>query len=264
MTSELVIREQTGAVVRLVLNDPQRLNALSDLMIAALSGQIALLSQETEIKVVVIAAQGRAFCAGHDLRQMQAGREDADGGRARFTALFASCSAMMQALSALPQIVVAEVQGVATAAGCQLVAHCDLAVAAEGVKFGVNGVNLGLFCSTPMVALTRKVAPSVAMEMLTTGEFISAARAREVGLVNRVVAADDLRAETGRLAAGLAGKLGLALRLGKAAFWAQHGLPMPQAYGVAGRAIVENMMAPDTAEGIAAFLEKRSPDWAGK
>ena len=170
----------------------------------------------------------------------------------------------MQALSALPQIVVAEVQGVATAAGCQLVAHCDLAVAAEGVKFGVNGVNLGLFCSTPMVALTRKVAPSVAMEMLTTGEFISAARAREVGLVNRVVAADDLRAETGRLAAGLAGKLGLALRLGKAAFWAQHGLPMPQAYGVAGRAIVENMMAPDTAEGIAAFLEKRSPDWAGK
>ena len=264
MNSELVIREQTGAVVRLVLNDPQRFNALSDQMIAALSGQIALLSQETEIKVVVIAAQGRAFCAGHDLRQMQAGREDADGGRARFTALFASCSAMMQALSALPQIVVAEVQGVATAAGCQLVVHCDLAVAAEVVKFGVNGVNLGLFCSTPMVALTRKVAPGVAMEMLTTGEFISATRAREVGLVNRVVTAEDLRAETNRLAATLAGKLGLALRLGKEAFWAQHGLPMPQAYGVAGRAIVENMMAPDTAEGIAAFLEKRSPDWAGK
>ena len=152
----------------------------------------------------------------------------------------------------------------ATAGGCQLVASCDMAVAAETVKFGVNGVNLGLFCSTPMVALTRKVGPAVAMEMLTTGEFISAARAREVGLVNRVVPPDDLHAETDRLAATIAGKLGVALRMGKAAFRAQMGLPLTDAYDLASQVMVDNMMQADTTEGIAAFLDKRSPAWEGK
>ncbi len=258
----VLMRQDAGAVVRLTLNDPGRFNALSDEMILALSVEIAALGKRPDVRVVVIAAAGKAFCAGHDLRQMQAGRADADGGKERFAALFAKCGAMMQSLSALPQIVIAEVQGVATAAGCQLVASCDMAVAADTARFGVNGVNLGLFCSTPMVALTRKVPASVAMEMLTTGEFILAPRAREVGLINRVVAADALRAATDALAGVVSGKLGTALRLGKAAFWAQQELPVGPAYEVAARAMVDNMMHPDTAEGIDAFLEKRPAKWA--
>lgn len=247
--------------MRLTLNDPARFNALSDELLSALAATIGELGARDDICVVIIAGAGRAFCAGHDLRQMQAGRADADGGRQRFADLFAACSAMMQALVALPQIVIAEVQGVATAAGCQLVASCDLAVAAEGTRFGVNGINVGLFCATPMVALTRKVPPAVAMEMLTTGEFLSAVRAREVGPVNRVVAPEALRAETDALARLLAGKLGPALRAGKAAFRAQAGLPVDAAYELAARAMTENMMLPDTAEGIAAFLEKRRSNW---
>ncbi len=261
VSERLLLREETGAVLRLTMNDPARLNALSDEMIDALSIEVAEVSRRKDLRVVVISAAGKAFCAGHDLRQMQAGRLDADLGRARYAKLFATCSAMMQSLSALPQIVIAQVQGVAAAAGCQLVASCDMAVAAEGAKFGVNGVNLGLFCTTPMVALTRKVAPGVAMEMLSTGTFISAPRAREVGLVNRVAPAQNLRDETDQLAAQVAGKLGQALRLGKAAFWAQQGLTLPRAYALAGDVMVENMMDSDTAEGIAAFLEKRNPNW---
>lgn len=260
---DLLKSEVSGAILRLTMTDPARFNALSDEMIHALSVEIARLSKRPSVRVVVLAATGRAFCAGHDLRQMQAARSEADGGRARFATLFATCSAMMQSLSALPQIVIAQVQGVATAAGCQLVASCDLVVAAEEARFGVNGVNLGLFCTTPMVALTRKVAPGVAMEMLTTGEFISAQRAREVGLVNRVVPPADLRAQTDHLANTVAGKLGVALRIGKAAFQKQAGLPLGAAYEAAGRAMVDNMMQPDTAEGIAAFLEKRPPNWGG-
>lgn len=263
MGEDLLKSEVSGAILRLTMTDAARFNALSDEMIQALSLEIAKVSKRPAIRVVVLAATGRAFCAGHDLRQMQAARDAADGGRARFESLFATCAAMMQSLSALPQIVIAQVQGVATAAGCQLVASCDLVVASQEAKFGVNGVNLGLFCSTPMVALTRKVAPGVAMEMLTTGEFISAPRAREVGLVNRVVPGPDLQAQTDHLADTVAGKLGVALRLGKAAFRAQSGLPIGAAYEVAGRAMVDNMMQPDTAEGIAAFLEKRPPNWGG-
>ncbi len=261
MSDGLLICEQAGRVFRLTLNDPGRFNALSEEMIAALSVQIAALAGRSDLGVVVIAAAGRAFCAGHDLRQMQASRSAPDGGKARFQALFAACSAMMQSLSALPQIVIAQVQGVATAAGCQLVASCDMAVAIDTARFGVNGVNIGLFCSTPMVALTRKIPPAVAMEMLTTGAFISASRAREVGLVNRVASAETLQAETDDLAGAVAGKLGTALRLGKAAFWAQQGLSVPAAYALTGQVIVDNMMDPDTCEGITAFLEKRPPAW---
>lgn len=264
MDSDLLKHTELGAVLRLTLNDPARFNALSNEMIDALTVEIALAAQRSDVAVVVLAAAGKAFCAGHDLRQMQAARQAADGGRHSFETLFASCGAMMQSLAALPQIVIAEVQGVATAAGCQLVASCDMVVAAQGAKFGVNGVNLGLFCSTPMVALTRKVPPAVALEMLTTGEFISADRAREVGLVNRVVSAGDLRDATDRLAATVAGKLGLALILGKAAFRAQQGLPVGAAYDLAAKVMVRNMMQPETAEGIAAFLEKRPPNWPPK
>jgi enoyl-CoA hydratase/carnithine racemase len=167
----------------------------------------------------------------------------------------------MTAITALPQPVIAEAHGIATAAGCQLVASCDMAVAAEGTRFGVNGVNIGLFCSTPMVALTRAVAPKVAFEMLTTGAFIDAERAREVGLINRVVPAEALGDETLELAQTLAAKLSVALRIGKRGFYDQLGLPLADAYAQAGQAMLTNMLEPDTDEGISAFLEKRKPDW---
>jgi enoyl-CoA hydratase/carnithine racemase len=253
MSQGLLTRSETGATARLTLNDPARFNALSDEMLAALSAEIAELSSREDLRVLVLAAAGKAFCAGHDLRQMQAGRADVDGGRQRFAELFARCGAVMQSLSALPQIVIAQVHGVATAGGCQLVASCDLAVASDTAKFGVNGINLGLFCSTPMVPLSRKVPPGVALEMLTTGSFLSAARAREVGLINQVVAPSQLEAKTTALAREVSGKLGLALRMGKAAFWAQQGLSVPAAYGLTTAVMVDNLMAPDTGEG--------APDW---
>ena len=261
MGETLLLRQDQGPVARLVMNAPDRLNALSDAMLAALAEEFARLAQDHTIRVVVLAGAGKAFCAGHDLREMQAGRQSADGGAAYFADLFARCAAVMQAIPALPQPVIAEVQGIATAAGCQLVASCDMAVAAEGTRFGVNGVNIGLFCSTPMVALTRNVAPKVAFEMLTTGEFIDAARAREVGLVNRVVPRDALTDAAMSLAGTVAAKLTAAVRIGKRAFYDQSGLPLADAYRFTGDVMVENMMLRDTDEGISAFLEKRDPDW---
>lgn len=262
MTEPLLIREDAGAIATLTLNDPAKLNALSDAMIAALSDELDRLASDSTIKVVVLKGAGRAFCAGHDLREMQAARQAADGGAAAFKDLFDRCAAMMQRLPALPQPVIAQAHGIATAAGCQLLASCDLAVAAEGTRFGVNGVNIGLFCSTPMVALTRKVAPAVAFEMLTTGEFIDASRARDVGLVNRVAPAEELDATTRQLAETIAGKLGAAVKIGKGAFYDQMGLPLAAAYEHTGAVMVENMLYRDTNEGICAFLEKRKPDWA--
>ncbi len=217
---------------------------------------------DESVRVVILAAEGKAFCAGHDLRQMQAARDDGDAGREAYGQLFTACAQMMQLIPALPQPVIAEVQGIATAAGCQLVASCDMAVAAEGTRFGVNGVNIGLFCSTPMVALTRAVPPKAAFEMLTTGEFIEAGRARELGLVNRVVPSDRLTDETMALAQTVAAKLPAAVRMGKRAFHAQLGLGLADAYDTAGGTMCENMMLPDTDEGITAFLEKRAPAWA--
>ncbi len=193
---------------------------------------------------------------------MQAARAEPDGGAATLRRLFDTCAAVMQRLPALPQPVIAQVQGLATAAGCQLAASCDLVTAAEDARFGVNGVNIGLFCSTPMVALSRKVPPAVAFEMLTTGEFISAARAREVGLVNRIAPAEALDTATMDLARTLAGKLSAAVKIGKRAFYDQAGLPLSQAYALTGQVMVENMLWRDTAEGMQAFLEKRRPDWA--
>jgi len=254
-------RSDQGAVARLTLNHPEKLNALSDAMLAALQDQFDSLAQDPSIRVVILAGAGKAFCAGHDLKEMTQGRQAADGGRAYFADLFARCARVMTAIRTLPQPVIAQPHGIATAAGCQLVASCDLAVAATGTRFGVNGVNIGLFCSTPMVALSRNIPRKQAFEMLTTGDFIDTDRAQALGLINRAVDPDRLEAETDALAARIAAKLGAAVRIGKRAFYDQLEMPLDQAYAHTGDVMVENMMYRDTAEGISAFLEKRSPDW---
>ncbi len=254
-------REDRGAVRHLRMNVPERLNALSDAMIAALQGELDALEHDRAIRVVVLSGAGRAFCAGHDLKEMTAARQSEDGGAANYADLFNRCARMMTTLQSVPQPVIAKVHGLATAAGCQLVASCDLAVAAEGTKFGVNGVNIGLFCSTPMVALSRNLPRKHAFEMLVTGEFIEADRARELGLLNRVVPVGDLDAEAERLAEVIAGKLGSAVRIGKRAFYDQVQMPVDAAYRHTGEVMVENMLNRETEEGISAFLEKRSPSW---
>ena len=254
-------RQDTDAVAHLRMNAPERLNALSDEMLAALQDQIDALSQDRSVRAVVLSGAGKAFCAGHDLKQMTAGRQAEDGGAAYFADLFARCSAVMTGLQRLPQPVIAQVHGIATAAGCQLVATCDLAVAAEGTRFGVNGVNIGLFCSTPMVALSRNIPRKQAFEMLTTGAFIDATRAADLGLVNRVVPPEALEAEAASLATTIAAKLGRVVKIGKRAFYDQLDLPLDEAYRLTGAVMVENLAYRDTEEGIAAFLEKRAPDW---
>ena len=261
MTDALLIRHDAGSIARLTLNAPQSLNALSDAMLAALAAEFTALATDATIRVVILQGAGKAFCAGHHLREMQAGRAHADQGRGYFADLFKRCAAVMQMIPALPQPVIAQVHGIATAAGCQLVAACDLAVAATDTKFGVNGVNIGLFCSTPMVALTRNVPRKAAFEMLTTGQFITAARATELGLINRHVPHDALEATTQTLAETIAAKLGQAVKIGKAAFYDQINLPLDQAYAHTAAVMVENMLWRDTDEGITAFLEKRKPNW---
>ena len=254
-------RNDTGAVAHLRMNAPERINALSDGMIAALQDQFDALKEDGSIRAVILSGAGKAFCAGHDLKEMTAGRQAEDGGKAYFKDLFERCSKMMLSIQSLPQPVIAQAHGIATAAGCQLVASCDMAVAAQGTRFGVNGVNIGLFCSTPMVALTRNVPRKHAFEMLSTGEFIEAERARELGLINRAVAPEDLEAETAALAAKLADKLGAAVRIGKQAFYEQAQMSISDAYAYAGSVMVENMLYRDTEEGISAFLDKRAPEW---
>jgi enoyl-CoA hydratase/carnithine racemase len=262
MTDIPLLRADSGGVATLTLNAPKTLNALSDAMLAALSAELAALASDRSIRVVILRATGKAFCAGHDLREMQAARQSPDKGAAAFADLFNRCATVMQAITALPQPVIAEVHAIAAAAGCQLVASCDLVVASDQAKFGVNGVNIGLFCSTPMVALTRKVPPAIAFEMLTTGAFIDAQRAAQVGLVNHVTPAEDLESHTRALAETIASKLTAAVKIGKSAFYDQIGLPLAEAYDHAGKVMVENMLWRDTDEGITAFLEKRKPDWA--
>ena len=261
MSDPLVLRTDDGSLAILTLNAPGRLNALSSPMLLALEAAFAALAADATIRVVVLKGAGRVFSAGHDLKEMQAARAAADKGAAAFAALFDLCARVMTRISALPQPVIAQVHGMAAAAGCQLAASCDMVVAAEDARFGVNGVNIGLFCSTPMVALTRKIPPAVAFEMLTTGEFITAARAHEVGLVNRVSPPDALEDTTLALARTVAAKLGAAVKIGKSGFYDQIALPLAQAYAQTGAAMVENMLWRDTEEGIRAFLEKRKPDW---
>lgn len=261
MQSEILLRQQLDDVAILVLNAPDSLNALSNAMIAALRAELIALAQDRDTRAVILRGEGRAFCAGHDLREVQASRTAADGGRAAFTDLFARCAEVMQLIGQLPQPVIAQVHGIATAAGCQLVAACDLAIAEENCRFGVNGINVGLFCSTPMVALSRAVPPKAAFELLTTGQFIAAPRAAELGLINRAVPAPELEAEVLVLARQLAAKFAPALQIGKAAFYRQLGQPLETAYAIGGEAIVENLLWDETREGIDAFLDKRAPGW---
>ncbi|SMP23833.1 enoyl-CoA hydratase [Shimia sagamensis] len=257
----LLERRDTNAVAHLTMNAPERLNALSDEMLAALQNEFDTLKDDTSIRAITLSGSGKAFCAGHDLKQMTAGRQSEDGGRDYFADLFNRCATMMQTIQQLPQPVIAQVHGIATAAGCQLVATCDMAVAAKGTRFGVNGVNIGLFCSTPMVALTRNIPRKQAFEMLTTGQFIDATRAETLGLINRVVPEENLQSETTQLAETIAQKLSAAVKIGKQTFYEQLQMPLNQAYAHAGSVMVENMLYAQTEAGIEAFLNKQTPTW---
>jgi enoyl-CoA hydratase/carnithine racemase len=257
----ILLREPVGAIAVLTLNRPAQRNSLSEELIERLHRALSDIADDNSVRAVVIAANGAAFSAGHDLKELSARRSDADRGRAYFAKLVNACSAMMQAIVNLPQPVVAAVQGVATAAGCQLVASCDLAVASEAAGFATPGVDIGLFCSTPMVALSRNVPRKQALEMLLTGEPISPARAREIGLVNRVVPAGAERAEAIALAEKVALKSAYTVKLGKQAFYRQAEMSLGEAYRYAAEVMTENMMARDAEEGISAFLEKRAPNW---
>jgi enoyl-CoA hydratase/carnithine racemase len=260
--SPLLLREDTAhGVTRLMLNRPQARNALSMDMLAALEDALARIAADAAVRVLVLAAAGPVFCAGHDLRELTARRADADGGRAFFDATMQACARVMQAIVALPQPVIAEVQGVATAAGCQLVATCDLALAADHARFCTPGVDIGLFCSTPAVALSRAVAAKPAMEMLLTGEMISAAEAQRIHLVNRVVPAEELESATQDLAERIAARSAHTVRLGKAAFHRQRTMGLEQAYAHCAAVMTENLLAEDAIEGIGAFLGKRTPVW---
>ncbi|SEW11130.1 Enoyl-CoA hydratase/carnithine racemase [Cognatiyoonia koreensis] len=248
-------RADAEGIAHLTLNMPEKLNALSDAMIARFHALLDKIADDPTVKVVIVSGAGKAFCAGHDLGEMRA--KDAEA----LKDLFDRCAALMLAIHALPQPIIAQVHGIATAAGCQLVATCDLAVAAEDTRFGVNGVNIGLFCSTPMVALTRNIGRKAAFEMLTTGRFISAEEAVTMGLVNKAVPPDMLQQKTRELAAMIAAKRTAAVKLGKETFYRQADMDVASAYEFAGDAMVRNMAIPDTQEGIAAFLEKRAPKW---
>ncbi len=251
----------TEGVLRLTLDDPARRNALSEAMLHQLASALDAAGADQQVRVIVLAANGPAFCAGHDLKEVTAARDSDDGGRAFFARLMDLCARVMQAIVACPKPVIAEVGGVATAAGCQLVASCDLAVASDSARFCTPGVSIGLFCSTPMVALSRNVSNKHAMEMLLTGDMVSAARAAEIGLVNRAVAADELTSATMRLAQQIAARSQMTLATGKRAFYAQREMPLAEAYAYASQIMVDNMLAPDAEEGINAFLEKRPPAW---
>lgn len=257
----ILLRETIGSVAVLTLNRPEARNSLSEAMIGDLHAALHEIAGDKAVRAVVIAANGPAFSAGHDLKELTARRSDADRGRAYFAQIMKACSAMMQAIVHLPKPVVASVQGVATAAGCQLVASCDLAVASEAAAFATPGVDIGLFCSTPMVALSRNVPRKQAMEMLLTGELVPAARAREIGLVNHVVAAGQERQAAIELAQKVALKSAYTVKLGKEAFYRQAEMSLAGAYRYAAEVMTENMLARDAEEGIGAFIEKREPKW---
>jgi enoyl-CoA hydratase/carnithine racemase len=257
MNDELLLHERDARGVHtLTLNHPKAFNVLSEAMMAAFQGALDAVAADPAARVVVIAAQGRAFCAGHDLKEMRARPE-----LAYYQALFATCSRLMMSIRKLEVPVVARVQGLATAAGCQLVAQCDLAVAAQSVSFGVNGIDVGLFCATPGVALSRNMLPKQAMEMLLTGDFIAADEAKARGLVNRVVAAEALDAEVAALVDRLLGKPREAMAMGKALFYRQLETGMEAAYQLAGQTMACNLVHEVAQEGVQAFIEKRAPQW---
>ena len=252
----LVNAHRQNAVLRLTLENPPA-NTLSLELMTELAKKLEDARNDDDVRVVILAAAGKLFSAGHDLKQMSAHRADADKGEAYFEQIFALCAQLMQSIAAFPKPVIAEVDGIAAAAGCQLVASCDLAIASEAARFAVNGIDVGLFCSTPAVALTRNVPRKFAMEMLLTGEMIDAWRAREIGLVNRVVSRESIGEVVGSLADQIAAKSPLALRIGKKAVHDQAGLGLAEAYRLASQVMIDNMLAPDAEEGIGAFLNRR-------
>ena len=255
--SELVLlRDDSNGVATLTLNRPKQFNALNEALLAELQQQLDVIAKTEDIRVVVIRANGRAFCAGHDLKEMRTRPE-----QAYYDDLFVRCSQFMQTVTGIPQPVIAAVEGMATAAGCQLVATCDLAVASEDTQFAVSGINLGLFCSTPSVALSRNISTKRAFEMLFTGEFISAAQAQEWGLINHCVAANEIDSTLDRLCRSICAKPASTVSTGKKMFYRQIEKNIADAYHYAGQTMACNMMDEDTNEGISAFLEKRDPAW---
>jgi enoyl-CoA hydratase/carnithine racemase len=260
-TALILLREDIAGVAILTLNRPQALNSLSEAMLEALGDALTAIAHDDTVRVVILAANGPAFCAGHDLKELNRRRADEDLGRGYFKHIFSMSSTIMQQIVALPQPVIAAVQGTATAAGCQLVASCDLAVASHAGKFATSGIDVGLFCSTPMVALSRNVPRKQAAEMLMTGEMISAEHAERIGLVNRVVTPGHERDEALKLARTIAAKSALAIRVGKEAFYRQLGMPLAEAYEYTAGVMVDNLLARDAEEGINAFIAKRKPIW---
>jgi enoyl-CoA hydratase/carnithine racemase len=257
----ILLREDQGGIAILTLNRPQARNSLSEAMLEALSEALTAIAHDRTIHVVILTANGPAFSAGHDLKELNAHRKDEDRGRSYFKHIMGLCSSMMQQIVNLPQPVIAAVQGTATAAGCQLVASCDLAVASQAAKFATPGVNIGLFCSTPMVALSRNVSRKAAMEMLLTGEMISAEDAARIGLVNHVVAPGHERDEAIKLARKITAKSAVTVKIGKEGFYRQLEMPLAEAYDYVSGVMVENLLVRDAEEGISAFIEKREPKW---
>ena len=256
-----ILTSRDGPILTLTLNRPQARNALSEGLMAALQAALDAAGQDPTTRVVVIAANGPAFSAGHDLKEMAPHWQDGDRGRQYYDRLMKQCARLMQTIVRLPKPVIAQVHGIATAAGCQLVASCDLAVAVEEARFATPGVNIGLFCSTPMVALSRNVARKEAMEMLLTGDMISAVRAREIGLINRIVQQDQLTAEVSKLAHQIAAKSRITIAIGKEAFYRQLEMGLSDAYAFASEVMTRNMLEADAEEGICAFIDKREPKW---
>lgn len=259
----VLLREDRGPVALLTLNRPEARNSLSAALIAAVTGAVRDIGASDEVRAVVITGAGSAFSSGHDLKELTAHRNDPDRGRAFFDQTMAACSDMMLAIVRSPKPVIAAVNGIATAAGCQLVASCDLAVAAKDARFATPGVNIGLFCSTPMVALSRSVSRKAAMEMLLLGEMVGAEDVRALGLVNRVVAPDRVVNEAVEFGQQIAMKPKRTLKIGKEAFYRQLDMPLDEAYAYASAVMVENMLAAEAEEGIGAFIEKRKPNWPG-
>lgn len=260
----VLLRTQNGPVVTLTLNRPKQRNSLSETLLEALKSEITQVGQAGDVKAVILAANGPGFCAGHDLKELTAHRTDEDSGKAYYAKIMRLCSDVMQSIVTCPKPVIAKVHGIATAAGCQLVASCDLAVAAEDAKFATPGVNIGLFCSTPMVALSRNISRKQAMEMLLLGEMISADRAADMGLVNRTVPVAELDAAVAAFAGTIAAKSSLTVKIGKEAFYAQLEKGLEEAYTFASDVMVQNMLARDAEEGINAFIEKRDPKWENR
>jgi enoyl-CoA hydratase/carnithine racemase len=258
---QILQRDDADGIATLTLNRPEARNPLSEAMLAALSETLAAIAKDVSVRAVVLAAAGPVFSAGHDLKEMSARRADPDRGRSYFADVLGRCCSVMQQITALPQPVIAAVEGTATAAGCQLVATCDLAVAGEAARFCTPGVHIGLFCSTPMVALSRNLSAKHAMEMLLLGEMVPAQEAARMGLVNRVVPAGEALTQAKRLAALIASKSAATVKVGKRAFYEQRDMGLKAAYDHASAVMVENMLARDAEEGIGAFMAKRAPDW---